>query len=155
MRSLLVFPTFIKVFISLALTCVVAFLVLLLSPLLEVFAFLFDIGHLPPLVTGIRVSAIVLLFAGLPIAWALGFAGLILEWMTRERTKRKRKQKRQSGARGGEGRLSLQARVDPELQRYRQAQRRLQSDEKPSAMAEDDEESVTTDTRWRTAGERE
>ena len=155
MRSFVVFPAILKVLMSLILTCIVAILVLLFSPLLEAFAFLYGIGQLPPLVTGMQVSAIVLLFAGVPIAWALGLAGLILEWMTRERTKRKWKQKRQPDARGGEGQLSLQAWVDPELQRDRQAQLRLLAHVKGSAMAEDDEECVTTDTRWRTAGERE
>ncbi len=145
MRSLAVFPASIKVFIWLALTCVVAILLLLLSPLLEVFAFLFDIGQLPSLISWMRVSAILLLLVSAPLAWALGFAGLLLEWMSSYRVKRKRK--RQWSACDGEQQRLSQAWAANELKRGQRAQRRLQAYVKGSVAADYHGESGLRDTK--------
>ena len=119
-------PTLLRVMFRLGYACFAALIALLLAPLLNAFALVYDISQLMPITLGIESAAIVLLIVSLPFAWALGLAGMVLEWLTRYKLERRRKSKRKRSAtvrqRGWTGR-SLRG---LELSAERLADRRLE-----------------------------
>ena len=93
-------PTLLRVMFRLGYACFAALIALLLAPLLNAFALVYDISQLMPITLGIESAAIVLLIVSLPFAWALGLAGMVLEWLTRYKLERRRKSKRKRSATG-------------------------------------------------------
>ena len=71
-----------------------ALLMLVFTPLINAYGMALDIPLLNFLTLPLAVTAILILFLSVPLSWGLGCAGLILEWLARHRSKRKRKLKR-------------------------------------------------------------
>lgn len=71
---------------------------LIFAPLINAYGIALGIPLLRNLTFPLAVTAIMVLYLGVPLSWGLGCAGLILERLARHRNKRKRKVKRKSRA---------------------------------------------------------
>ncbi|MCY4147700.1 MAG: hypothetical protein OXF90_14710 [Chloroflexi bacterium] len=85
-----------KLMLGIGLVFLLALALLVLSPLLLVYGVVNDIALLAPLGSGLQLLALGLLVATLPLAGALGLAGITLDSLSSLLTKRKRKPKRGS-----------------------------------------------------------
>ena len=83
-----------RLMLVLSLVFMLALLMLVVSPLLLLFGAVYDIALLSPISAGMRLLAVALLVTIVPLAGALGLAGLTLDSLSSLRVKRKRKRKR-------------------------------------------------------------
>ncbi len=119
-------PALFKVMYRFGYACFAALIVLLLAPLLSAFGLAYNIPQLMPLAFGIETAASLLLIVSVPLAWALGLAGMVLEWLTRYRFKRKRKSKRKRSVFNGKRDWTERSLCRLELSAERLAARRLE-----------------------------
>ncbi len=85
-----------KLMLGVALVFLLALALLVLSPLLLMYGAVNDITPLASLSSGLQLLAVGLLVATLPLAGALGLAGITLDSLSSLLIKRKRKLKRQT-----------------------------------------------------------
>ena len=83
-----------RLMLLLSLVFMLALLMLVVSPLLLLFGAVYDIGLLSPIGAGMRLLGLGLLVTIVPLAGALGLAGLTLDSLSSLLLKRKRKRKR-------------------------------------------------------------
>ena len=136
-------PTLLKVIYRFGYACFAALIVLLLSPLLSAFGLVYDIPQLMPLAFGSETAASSLLIVSVPLAWALGLAGMVLEWLTRYRLMRKRKPKRKRSVFSGNRDWTDRSLCRLELSAERLAARRLELVEGVCSTIQDHNETST------------
>ena len=113
-----------RLMLVLSLVFMLALLMLVVSPLLLLFGAVYDIALLSPISAGMRLLAVALLVTIVPLAGALGLAGLTLDSLSSLRVKRKRKRKRR-GVSAREAYLSRLSRGERARLRQKLAEARL------------------------------
>lgn len=101
------FPLICRLLLGLGGVWLGALLVLVVAPFINAYSLAFGIPLVSQLTAVTAIAAILVLFLSVPLSWVLGCAGLLLEWLSRHRRKRKRKLKRESAA--GDQRLLANA----------------------------------------------
>ena len=87
-----------KMLTGLARIWLAALILLILAPLINAYTLIYGIPLAANLTGAAMVAAIAVVSLGLPLSWGIACAVLILEWLARRKSRRKRKSKRASWA---------------------------------------------------------
>lgn len=85
------YPLILRMLLGIGRVWLASLVVLILSPLINVYGLSLGIELISQLVGATVIAAIIVLFLSVPLSWGLGCAGLLLEWMGRHEYRRKRK----------------------------------------------------------------
>ena len=98
MQSATQYPLILKLLVGFGRVWLASLFFLILTPLIWAYGRAFGIPLVTYLTGALAMAAMSVLLVSMPLSWVLGCVGLILEWLSRHREKRKRKIKRTNGA---------------------------------------------------------